>query len=114
MAAAREACEIHGLVVLQDYLAAARAGVAFDSLGPLLALSLVDVAGGMSGPQLFSTIENLAGAMRGCQRDDAASELLRGAARGFANSGDYQSLADTIELANVTRASRSAFSTGVN
>lgn len=32
MAPAREACEIHGLLALQDYVTAARAGAAFDSL----------------------------------------------------------------------------------
>lgn len=110
MAMVREACEIQGLVVLQDYLTAARAGAAFDSLGPLLALSLVDVAGGMRGPQLFGTIEELARAMRG----DARGELLRGAARGFAKSGDHQCLADTIELAHVTTAPRLAFTREVN
>lgn len=114
MALALEACEIRGLIVLQDYLTAARAGVACDSLGPLLALSLVEVAGGMTGPQLFDTVADLAAAMRACRRDDAATELLRGAARGFTKTGDHQGLADTIELANVTRAPRSAFCPAVN
>ena len=106
MTPSREACEIQGLVALQDYLTAARAGAAFDALGPLLALSLLDVAGGLSGPQIFSTIDDLAVAIRGCRRDDTAAELLRGAARGFAKSGDHQALADTIELANVMGARR--------
>ncbi|MDQ6747284.1 MAG: hypothetical protein M3010_04150 [Candidatus Dormibacteraeota bacterium] len=114
MAGAPEACEIHGLLALQDYVTAARAGAAFDSLGPLLALSLVDVAGGMSGPHLFATLEELARAMRACHRGDAAHDFLRGAARGFARSGDHQGLADTIELANVRRTPRAAFSPAVN
>ena len=114
MAVAREACEIHGLVRLQDYLTAARAGVTFDSLGPLLALSLVDVAGGMRGPQLFDTLADLARAMRGAQSGGAANELLSGAARGFAKSGDHQALADTIELSNVGRTPLAPFSRAVN
>jgi len=114
MVAAREACEIHGLLVLQDYVTAARAGAAFDALGPLLELSLVDVAGGMSGSHLFAAIEELAGAMRGCHLEEAARDLLQGAARGFAKSGDHQGLADTIEHANDTRAPHSAFSAAVN
>jgi hypothetical protein len=114
MPAAREACEIHGLLALQDYVTAARAGAAFDSLGPLLALSLVDVAGGLSGAHMFATVEELARAMRACRHDDAAHDILRGAARGFAKSGDHQGLADTIELANVARAPRTAFTAAAN
>ena len=114
MSTSRETCEIQGLNALQDYLAVARAGAGFDSLGPLLALSLVDVAGGMRGPELFGIIDDLAVAMHGCRRDDAAGELLRGGARGFAKSGDHQALADIIELANVMGARRSVVNGSAN
>ena len=110
MAPTREACEIHGLVALQDYVTAARAGASFDSLGPLLALSLVDAAGGMHGSQLSVSIAELARAMGGA----GARELLSGAARGFARSGDHQALADTIEMANIANMPMSAFSAAVN
>jgi hypothetical protein len=97
MAAAREACEIQGLLRVQDYLVAARAGASFDSLGPLLALSLVDAAGGFHGAGIFGSVAELARAMRGV----SACELLTGAVRGFAKSGDHQSVADTLELVNI-------------
>ena len=96
-----ETCEISGLVALRDYTTAARAGVQVDSLGPLLALSLVAAGDGMSGDAIIGAVRDMADAMRMVSPRDCVGEFLVGAARGFGRSGDGQALADTIELANV-------------
>ena len=98
----REACEIQGLIALRDYTVAARAGAVVDSLGPLLALSLVDAGGAMSGKEVFGAVRDMAGALRDASATGSATEFLRGAARGFGRTGDGQALADTLELANVS------------
>ena len=97
----REECEIRGLVALRDYAVAARAGARVDSLGPLLALSLVDAADALSGKHMFGAVSDMASALHAGAAPGSVAEFLRGAARGFTRSGDGQSLADTIELANV-------------
>jgi hypothetical protein len=108
----REQCEIQGLVALRDYTVAARAGMMVDSVGPLLALSLVDAAGGMSGPDVFGAVSDMARALRDGACQGSVADFLRGAARGFGRSRDGQSLADVVELANVSTFDRGFTATG--
>jgi hypothetical protein len=87
-----------------DYLAELRmgleAGAVDGSLGPLLALSLLDVAGGLAGSDV---VELVAGVVRGLAQGGQAgpaAEVARGAATGFIRAGDHQAGADMLELAN--------------
>ena len=93
--------------VALDYLAQLRwqleAGAVDGSLGPLLALSLLDVVGAVQGLEVGALVD---GVVRGLARNGmraAAVEVARGAAGGFIRAGDHQSGADLLELANTIR-----------
>lgn len=93
--------------VALDYLAQLRwqveAGAVDGSLGPLLALSLLDVVGAVQGLEVGALVE---GVVRGLARNGmraAGVEVARGAAGGFIRAGDHQLAADLLELANAIR-----------
>jgi hypothetical protein len=90
--------------VALDYLTQLRwqleMGVVDGSLGPLLALSLLDVVKAVHGPEVAELVR---GVVRGLAHGGmvaAAIEVARGAAGGFIRSGDHQAGADLLELAN--------------
>jgi hypothetical protein len=93
---------VYAISTLDSYIAAAQAGQTQDSLGPLLALSILADRRGLAGQELEAAISVLAGALAKCGHQQAASELLGAAIKAFVAGQDCQSAADLAETLSMT------------
>ena len=99
----RETHDIYAISTLDGYIAAAQAGRVSESLGPLLALSILADKRGLAGEEIRVAISALAGALAGFGHSQAASELLSASIEAFVAGADHQSAADLAETLAIIR-----------
>jgi hypothetical protein len=95
--APREIHDIYAISTLDAYLAAAQAGSVSESLGPLLALSILADKRGLAGAEIREAVSALAGALATFGHIQASAELLSASIKAFEVGADYQSAADLAE-----------------
>ena len=99
-----EVSEAQALGHLARYRWAARLGSVDSTLGPLLALSILDAVNGLNGAQLVEIVSDIARALAANGNNAGATELLGKAAGGFIRGGDHAAAADLLELRAVLAA----------
>ncbi len=99
----RETHDIYAISALDAYLAAAEAGRVSESLGPLLALSILADKRGLAGAEIRVAISALARALARFGHREAASELLGASMEAFVAGADHQSAADLAETRAILR-----------
>jgi ABC-type transporter Mla subunit MlaD len=102
----REAHDIYAISTLDAYIAAAQAGRVSESLGPLLALSILADKRGLAGEEIREAISSLARALATFGHRRAASELLSASIQAFVAGADHQSAADLAETLAILRLAR--------
>jgi hypothetical protein len=103
---ARETHDIYAISALDAYIAAAQAGTVSESLGPLLALSILADRRGLAGEEIRVAISALASALTSFGHGRAASQLLSASIQAFVAGGDHQSAADLAEMQAILRLAR--------
>jgi hypothetical protein len=104
--APRETHDIDAISTLDEYIAAAQAGHVSESLGPLLALSILADRRGLAGEEIRVAISSLARALNCFGHRQAASELLSASIKAFVAGADHQSAADLAETLAILRLAR--------
>lgn len=99
----RETYEVFAIGSLNGYIAAAQEGRLSNSLGPLLALSILADRRGLAGEELRVAISALGHALSKYGHEKAASELLTASIQAFVAGADYQSAADLAESVVILR-----------
>ncbi len=99
----RETHDIYAISMFDGYIAAAQAGDVSESLGPLLALSILADKRGLAGEEIRVAVSALARALARFGHKEASSELLIASTEASVAGADHQSAADLAETLAILR-----------